>query len=316
MSDEKAIVAVVVEPSALSRDLLGTRNPVAAFLSRYLTAEGRRVMHSSLRIVAGHLSGRVIDDPFSFPWQQVRYEQASMLRAKLAVKSHATGNRHLTALRGVIDECANLKLLSREDAAEIIKVKALKKENKPTGHALTLEEIAALYAACGTDVAGRRDAAVLALAASGGLRRSEVCDLDLKHWDGATGKVDVFGKGQEWRTIYLSPNGRAAVESWLLLRGAWAGPLVTPVSQRGLALTDRLTDDGVYSLLAALGAKAMIARFTPHDLRRTFITHLLGAGVDALTTSKLAGHKSVQTTMGYDKRGEGVKQEAVSRLKY
>ena len=52
MSSEKketAIVAVVVEPGSLVKagQLLGTRDPVAAFLARYLSPEGRRVMRSS-----------------------------------------------------------------------------------------------------------------------------------------------------------------------------------------------------------------------------------------------------------------------------
>lgn len=319
VSDEKAIVAVVVEPGdlALGGQLVGTRNPVAAFLSRYLSTEGRRVMHSSLRTVATHLSGMTVVDPFVFPWSRVRYEQAAMLRAKLAQKSHATGNRHLTALRGVIEECARLKLMSREDADEIIRVKALKLDRKDVGRALTIEDVIALYAACSTSPAGRRDAAVVALAASGGLRRSEVCGLNLEHWDAATGGVKVHGKGDEWRSVYLSTNGKAAVESWLLLRGTAPGPLVLAVNQAGkFDSTKRLTDDGVYALLAELGERAKVANFRPHDLRRTFITHLLSENVDALTVSKLAGHKSVQTTMGYDKRGEPVKQEAVSRLKY
>lgn len=318
MTDEKAIVAVVVEPSALAKStqLLGSRDPVTAFLSRYLSPEGRRVMGSSLRTVAKHLSGQHCEDPRTFPWASIRYEHASALRAKLAGKSHATGNRLLTALRGVIDECANLKLMSREEAAEVIRVKALKREGKEVGRTLTVAEIVLLYASCDVSPLGRRNAAVLALAASGGLRRAEVCGLDLEHWDGTSGGVKVLGKGNKWRSVYLSPNGKAAVESWLLVRGLGAGPLLFAVNKSGVLQTQRLTEGGVYDMLAELGLKAKVADFTPHDLRRTFATHLLDAGVDALTVSKLMGHASVQTTMGYDKRGEGAKQEAVTHLKY
>ena len=80
--------------------------------------------------------------------------------------------------------------------------------------------------------------------------------------------------------------------------------------QRGKALSDQ----GVYAITQAIGRRAKVAQFRPHDLRRTFITHLLEVGGDALTVSKLAGHESVQTTLRYDKRGEAVKKSVMALL--
>jgi site-specific recombinase XerD len=53
---------------------------------------------------------------------------------------------------------------------------------------------------------------------------------------------------------------------------------------------------------------------TPHDLRRTFISNLLDAGVDLSTSSELAGHRDPRTTKRYDRRGEATHKQAVDKL--
>lgn len=163
---------------------------------------------------------------------------------------------------------------------------------------------------------------VLALTLGGGLRRSEVANLKRDDWDATERRLKVLGKGNKWRTVYLSKKHAEMVESWLatkkrtidaarVLHGQsmddeW---LLNPTTKWGTLQYDRkLTENGVYDVLKALAARAGVEHFTPHDLRRTYITQMLEKGGDALTVSKMAGHSNVQTTMGYDRRGEAAKK--------
>jgi len=143
-----------------------------------------------------------------------------------------------------------------------------------------------------------RDTAVLTLLYGSGLRISEA--LSLARRDAPIKGRDmlrVHGKGGKTRVVPVLPVAREAVEHYLSLCPIKLGsddPLFVGV--RGKQLSPRI----IQLLIArARGALGLPATATPHALRHSFATHLLGAGADLRAIQELLGHASLSTTQGY-----------------
>ena len=164
--------------------------------------------------------------------------------------------------------------------------------------------------------AGVRDAAIISLMYAAGLRREEVITLDLANFDPGSGRLVVLGKGNKERSCYMTNGAAEALTDWLALRGPAAGPLFVAINKGGKLdpKARRLAPQAIYNMLARRAQAAGVAKFSPHDLRRSFVSDLLEAGADIATVAKMAGHKSVETTARYDRRPEAAKQKAAGLL--
>ncbi len=147
------------------------------------------------------------------------------------------------------------------------------------------------------------------------MRRQEVVDLNLADLSLEEARLRVQGKGSKRRYVYLSSSALSRLEAWLTLRGKRLGPLFCRISKGGKLVLRRLTPQAVYYLLNRRALQAGLEAFSPHDLRRTAITHLLDAQVDVLTVSAIAGHSSTDTTRRYDRRSEESKRAAAQKLR-
>jgi integrase len=160
---------------------------------------------------------------------------------------------------------------------------------------------------------GTRDAAIIALMYAGGLRRDEV--IGANNYDPTTGKLVIIGKRNKQRTVYINNGAADALEDWLDLRGDGPGPIFLAINKGDkIRLGKQLSPQAIYGMLAKRAENAKVRDFSPHDLRRTFISDLLDAGVDITTVSKMAGHASVNTTARYDRRPEETKRKAAELL--
>jgi len=103
-----------------------------------------------------------------------------------------------------------------------------------------------------------------------------------------------------------------ALEDWLKKRGSGPGPLFYVINKGGHIVFNLKgkSSQAVYKFLRKRNIESGVTSFSPHDLRRTFVSDMLDAGVDIVTVSKLAGHSSVTTTGRYDRRGEETKRKA------
>lgn len=295
-----------------------SRNPARVYVASLESEGSRRTMIQALNTIAEIAApGETLD---TLPWSALRYEHTQAIRARLArLYSAATANKALSALRGVLKAAWRMDQLTSDEylkATDIANVKG-DQPDQAAGRALTLGELMALVTSCGDRTPGGvRDAAMMGIAYSGGLRRAEIAGLSLAdvRFDGEIAVLTVHGKRNKTRTVAIRNGAVKALRDWLAIRGCEAGALFWPVLKGGRLVNRHMTGQAVYSAMLERAQRAGVSRFTPHDMRRTFAGDMLDAGVDIATVQKLMGHSSPTTTASYDRRGERAKQDAAGRL--
>lgn len=156
------------------------------------------------------------------------------------------------------------------------------------------EATALLNAPPEPSAAGARDRALLELLYASGLRVAEGCGLDLDDLDEARRTVRVVGKGDKERVVPVGETALEALAAHLAMRGRRRGPLF--LNARG----GRLTPRSAHRIVRARARQAGIdQRVTPHTLRHSFATHMLGAGADLRLIQELLGHSRLSTTQRY-----------------
>lgn len=323
----RSTALAVVEPATVPTAL--ATNPAAVYLASFPSANSRATMKRALaRIVekathrTEHLdaeSGELDAAVLGFNWTGLRYQHTQAIRSTIAAEyaSPSTVNTYLAALRGVLKEAWRLGLMTGDDYTRAADVRSVKGSRVPKGREVKRGELGALFDTCADDTsaAGRRDAAMLGLLAGGGLRRAEVVALQLADYEAASGILTLTGKGNKQRTVHLTNGTADALAEWLAVRGAAPGPLFYRVNKGGRIIAAAMTPQAVRDMLAKRAAGAGgIAKLSPHDFRRTFVSTLLDTGVDIKTVADMAGHSSVVTTQRYDRRGERAKRAAAELI--
>jgi site-specific recombinase XerD len=227
-----------------------------------------------------------------------------------------TRNARLAAIRSLFRYAA---LKHPEHAATIQRVLAIpgKRTDQALVTFLTDAELDALLDAPDQSTwIGRRDYAMILLAAQTGLRASELIGLtcgDLRLGVGA--HVSCLGKGRKQRITPLTKQTVSVMRAWTRERdGQLAEPLFMTSTGRRLtrdALERRLTKHAVVAVGAcpSLAAKTV----TPHVLRHTAAMRLLHAGVDTTVIALWLGHEQIQTTRIYLHADLAIKQKALNR---
>ncbi|WP_019023118.1 tyrosine-type recombinase/integrase, partial [Thioalkalivibrio sp. ALE23] len=225
---------------------------------------------------------------------------------------------YLSALRGVLKETWHQRLIDGDEYHRIVDIRPYKEKRLPKGRALESDEIDHLLKKleASDHPSAIRDRAIINVLYSSGMRRAELVGLDLDDLCPEAGGLRIRGKGNRERIAPVDDEAWESVNTWIDdLRGEESGPLFLPMTKAGKLKWKRMTGQGVAYLLEKASKKAGTERTLPHDMRRTFITHLLDNNEDILTVADLAGHASVETTQIYDRRGEATKRAAVERLR-
>ena len=245
-------------------------------------------------------------------------------------RSPNTINRVLASIRWWARKIGDLAFEQKLDSsmreeivvqsARIAQVKDVSGSRGQRGRHIESGELSALMRACAEDKspAGIRDAAIIGLAWTTGMRRAEISNLTIKdmvligenEYD-----VIICGKGDKVRTAYIYNGAALALTDWLMIRGNEDGPAFLSINSGGRIQTGHgVGTEALAQMLAKRIRQAGVSSVMWHDFRRTFAGNLLDSGADLVTVQKLLGHSSPATTSNYDRRGDEVKRKAVRIL--
>ncbi|MES2302523.1 MAG: tyrosine recombinase XerC [Pseudomonadota bacterium] len=241
--------------------------------------------------------------PAGQDWHSIARLDAATLRGHLAERraggiGNVSAARELSALKTFI-------AFAREQSGDLEPARPRlrgPRVKKGLPRPITPDEAVNLAETVADDAAepwiAARDRAVLLLLYGAGLRIAEALALPASVLPLAETLV-ITGKGGRQRVVPLLPIVRAGGEDYVrqcpwplpkdqpLFRGAKGGPLAQGMVQRAVARA---------RIILGLPATA-----TPHALRHSFATHLLGAGADLRSLQELLGHASLSSTQIYTK---------------
>lgn len=141
-----------------------------------------------------------------------------------------------------------------------------------------------------------RDAAILEMLFSTGLRVSELCGLD-SDIDLTRDELSVRGKGEKVRVVFLSGAAKEAIREYLKARDDMEEALFVDGRPKKLhRITPRDVQRHLKNYVARAGITGVV---TPHTLRHAFATDLLSNGADIRSVQQLLGHASINTTQIY-----------------
>ena len=176
-------------------------------------------------------------------------------------------------------------LIDTNPTVNLNPIKSIKKVRKP----YSAIEIEKLKECCGNN----RDKAILSILLSTGCRVSEVCALNREDIDFQTKEILVLGKGNKERTVFMDD-----VTSMLLTRYLDERKDSLPALFIGKG-SERMTPNGIRSMLTGLSRKAGVDNTHPHRFRRTLATNLIDHGMSIQEVASILGHEKLDTTMKY-----------------
>lgn len=215
--------------------------------------------------------------------------------------SNLTQAYHLIALRGFLKYLARRGIDSL-DPSLVDLPKAAKKQVT----FLHFDEVERLLEAIPLDTeSGLRDRAIIELLFSGGLRVSELCNLNRDQINLERREFVVRGKGSKDRPIFISESAADRVKDYLDARRDTLPALFLNNSKNLQAATTsgdyrRLTPRSIERIVEKYTRAAGITKHvTPHTLRHSFATDLLMNGADLRAVQSLLGHSNIATTQIY-----------------
>lgn len=235
-------------------------------------------------------------------------------------KKNSTIKNTLSCLKGAVREAYDLDMMDGDNYFKITNIKAPKGYQEETGTALEGLQMKSLlkHIKCLTSSIGIRDNAILVVLLSTGLRRAEITGIRMVDIDFNGRVILIKGKGNKERKVGISDSVYDALMKWMNVISDQNGEyLFSRVRKNGkIDSKNKLSDQAIYDIVKFRCSEVGVNRIAPHDLRRSFATHMLKQGVDMLNVMKMMGHSSPETTKRYDKSGQNQALDIMRNMKY
>ncbi len=237
------------------------------------------------------LSSKKADDPAAITRDLILDHLIDLRRHGLSARSAA---RHLSAIRR-FHAFLRDERVTTADPTEGFDAPRL---SRTLPHVLSHNEIERMLASVDeSKPEGVRDAAILELFYSCGLRISELANVPLRNVSLDEGAVRIRGKGSKVRLAPLGSQAAARIRAWLVLRSE--GQVKTDTLFLGKS-GKRMSRSTVWQVVKRYSRAANIRQnVTPHMLRHSFATHLLDNGADLRSVQEMLGHSDISTTQIY-----------------
>ena len=263
--------------------------------SAHTVAAYDRDLVGFLEFLAEHRGGpAALDDLRNLKPADFRAWLANRGNSGLARSSTA---RALSVVRGFFRYLDKRGLVHNPSLATLRTPKVPRSLPRPLTPSDAKDVVKEIGAVSDTPWVGDRDIALLTLLYGGGLRISEALSLTCGDVADHPDTLVITGKGDKQRLVPVLPVVREAIDAYLASRPFAAtkdAPLF--VGTRGGVLNPAVAQR---QMRRARGLLGLPETATPHALRHSFATHLLGAGGDLRTIQELLGHASLSTTQRY-----------------
>lgn len=233
------------------------------------------------------------------PVQQVSTDTIRRFLGSLhaAHLSHLSSARCLSAVRGWLRFLRQERLINDNPALDV----ATRRRGIRLPKTLSQREVAALLELpVHSTPEDQRDRVMLELLYATGLRVSELVSVETSHMNLEVGYLRVTGKGSKQRVVPMGEPARRLLHQYVervrpqLLKRRLSRFLF--VSRRGKLLTRQ----AFWKALRLRGQRAGLTKpISPHMLRHSFATHLLGGGADLRSVQTMLGHADIATTQIY-----------------
>jgi integrase/recombinase XerC len=255
---------------------------------------------SDLRQLLEFLAARAGRQPRAVPCSALdRAAVRAFLVDRLRANRRSSAARKLSAVKRLVRHLLERRALTADPVAGL---QAPKADRRLPNHLSVDDTFRLLEAPDAATPAGLRDRALLEVTYSCGLRVSELVGLNWSDVDASLSVVRVRGKGRKERIVPIGETALAALAAYraqvpALCRGrAPRDGAAVFLNQRGGRLTVRSVARAVDRCTLTGGVAGKVS---PHALRHSFATHLLGAGADLRAIQEMLGHASLSTTQKY-----------------